>query len=221
MRATRRPALLFLLPVSLLAAFACITPSQPAAPKVREEITAEAFLADVKLLADDKLEGRRTGAPGCEEAARYVAEKFHAAGLQPLGDFGTWYQHFDAVSGRRVEATTAVELNGQTLAAGKEFTVVSGTGTCDARAELFFVGYGLESKSADRHDYAGRDVTGRIVVALACHCFSQLTHGTGEPLHRFPVRGDSPVDDCRCILGRTFEFVVAPDPGDHVTVGVE
>jgi hypothetical protein len=165
-RTSRRTVLLFLLPVSLFAAFACITPSQPAAPKAREEITADAFLADVKFLADDQLEGRRTGSPGCEEAARYVAEKFHAAGVQPLGDFGTWYQHFDAVSGRRVEATTAVELNGQPLAAGKEFTVVSGTGTCDARAELFFVGYGLESKSANRHDYAGRDVTGRIVVAL-------------------------------------------------------
>ncbi len=70
------------------------------------------------------------------------------------------------MSGRRVEATTAVELNGQPLAAGTDYTVVSGTGTCDARAELVFVGYGLESKSANRHDYEGRDVKGRIVVAL-------------------------------------------------------
>jgi hypothetical protein len=169
------------LSVSVLAALACVAPSNssaPAAPKVRAEITADAFLADVKYLADDKLEGRRTGSPGCEEAARYIAERFHEAGLAPGGDFKTWYQHFDAVSGRRVEATTAVTLSEQPLATDTEFTVVSGTGTCDARAELFFVGYGLESKSAKRHDYEGRDVKGRIAVALAGA--PGRAHETGE-----------------------------------------
>src|SRR5918911_5157947 len=69
-----------LLALALLAAGAraqtAAKPFVPDAERLREHIT---------YLASDKLEGRRTGTPGAEEAARYVAEEFHRLGLTPGG----------------------------------------------------------------------------------------------------------------------------------------
>ncbi|AIE83990.1 M28 family peptidase [Fimbriimonas ginsengisoli] len=38
-------------------------------------------------------DGRGTGQPGFQKAAEYVAKKFKAAGLKPMGDNGTYFQH--------------------------------------------------------------------------------------------------------------------------------
>jgi hypothetical protein len=43
-------------------------------------------------LSSDAMEGRDTGSPGYARAAALVAERFKAAGLEPLGDNGTWFQ---------------------------------------------------------------------------------------------------------------------------------
>lgn len=151
-----------LLVAPLLFAIGCVG----SLPKRRAEITPDAYLSDVKFLADDKLEGRMTGSPGCEEAARFIAERFKAIGLEPGGDRGTFLQHFDAVSGRRVEASTSVKVAGRDLVRGRDFAVVDGSGTASGSGELLFLGYGIDSGPANRHDYAGHDVAGKIVVAL-------------------------------------------------------
>ena len=44
------------------------------------------------VLSSDEMEGRDSGSPGYERAAAVVAERFAAAGLEPLGDNGTWFQ---------------------------------------------------------------------------------------------------------------------------------
>lgn len=46
----------------------------------------------LEVLAADSLEGRRTGEPGAEKAARYIAEQMRAVGLSPLGDSGSFLQ---------------------------------------------------------------------------------------------------------------------------------
>jgi hypothetical protein len=46
-------------------------------------------------LSGDDMEGRDTGSGGHERAARLVAERLAAAGLEPLGDAGTWFQRID------------------------------------------------------------------------------------------------------------------------------
>src|SRR5437763_8912552 len=47
----------------------------------------------VKVLADDKMEGRDTGSEGHRKAAAYVAEQMKKAGLKPAGSDG----YFQAV----------------------------------------------------------------------------------------------------------------------------
>src|SRR4051812_22142426 len=47
------------------------------------QFSGDRIKSDVAFLADDKLEGRYTGSPGYEIAARFVAARFAALGLQP------------------------------------------------------------------------------------------------------------------------------------------
>jgi hypothetical protein len=55
-------------------------------------IRPEAIRADMRFLADDLLEGRRTGTRGHQLAAQFVAAQFESMGLAPAGDGGTFYQ---------------------------------------------------------------------------------------------------------------------------------
>jgi len=43
-------------------------------------------------LSADAMEGRDTGSPAYDRAARVVADQFAAAGLKPLGEDGSWFQ---------------------------------------------------------------------------------------------------------------------------------
>ncbi|MHC4660764.1 MAG: M20/M25/M40 family metallo-hydrolase [Planctomycetota bacterium] len=57
-----------------------------------EPVTPESFLSHIKFLADEKLEGRKSGTEGCRKAADYIAEQLKAAGVEPKGDNGTFFQ---------------------------------------------------------------------------------------------------------------------------------
>ena len=63
------------------------------------DIQPAALLDHIKFLSSDELQGRGAGTPELERAADYVAQQFRAAGLQPGGDGGTWFQPFELVAG--------------------------------------------------------------------------------------------------------------------------
>src|SRR5947208_2421246 len=50
--------------------------------------------AHVSYLADPARGGRMSGSAGYADAAQYVADRFREIGLEPLGDNGTYFQHF-------------------------------------------------------------------------------------------------------------------------------
>src|SRR5205085_1807112 len=68
------------------------------------------YLAHIKYLASDELEGRGDGAPGLEKAAEYIAGSFRQAGLEPIGDNGTFFQRFELVSGLSLAPGNMVTL---------------------------------------------------------------------------------------------------------------
>lgn len=132
---------------------------------------APGIKADMTFLADDALEGRAPGTPGHEIAARYVAARFQALGLQPAGETGSWYQ--------------SVRLLEQTLDAGSTLTLLGPRGTLSWRqatnviiaanpqasvrsieAPVVFVGFGIDAPALGFDDYRGLDVRGKIVAAL-------------------------------------------------------
>ncbi len=52
------------------------------------------LLAHVAALTAPEMEGRGSGTPGGDRAARYIAEVLARAGLRPGGDGGTFFPEF-------------------------------------------------------------------------------------------------------------------------------
>jgi len=59
-------------------------------------------------LSDDAMEGRDTGSKGYARAAAMVADRLKAAGLEPLGDNGTWFQDVPMEETAITQATITV-----------------------------------------------------------------------------------------------------------------
>ncbi|MFP5378530.1 MAG: M28 family peptidase, partial [Vicinamibacteria bacterium] len=135
------------------------------------------FMAHVRFLSSDKLEGRGNGEPGLETAAEYIARGFEAAGLAPGGDDGTWYQPFAVEVLRQPLLTDVVTLRsaeGDTrLAIGRQFYPLSildrtADNTVDTLEDVpvAFAGFGIAAPGLGYDDYAGLDVRGAAVVAF-------------------------------------------------------
>ena len=91
-----RAALLLALPAIALQACAAVSSGSNAErlTLAANHADARALRSDITYLAGDQLEGRRTGTPGNDSAAAYIARRFAALSLRPLG--GDYAQHFVA-----------------------------------------------------------------------------------------------------------------------------
>jgi hypothetical protein len=70
--------------------------------------------ADLFALASDAMRGREAGTLDELTASAWVAERARAAGLQPAGDNGTYFQFFP-INRTRVSASSTVTLDGKAL----------------------------------------------------------------------------------------------------------
>lgn len=75
--------------------------TEDALPRALKSITPDSLKPALTYLASDELEGRLAGCPGNDKATQYIAERFKEAGLKPVGDDGTYFQHFEPVKGVR------------------------------------------------------------------------------------------------------------------------
>jgi hypothetical protein len=148
------------------------TAAKPAALSAAERATVDRVRAETikdvtSALAAPAMEGRGTGTPGGERAAKYIADRFAAVGLKPLGDNGTYLQ---AVPFRSTELLpeTAVTAGANTLVLAKDFVPAPPfpAANVDAAGGLVFVGYGVVSEELKRDDLAGLDLKGKIAVVL-------------------------------------------------------
>jgi Zn-dependent M28 family amino/carboxypeptidase len=125
----------------------------------------------IKVLADDKLEGRDTGSRGERSAQAYAVEQLKNAGAEPAGVSG-FYQPVKFVSRQIVEkdCTLALLHDGkrEPLALGED--AIIGTRIMPApevEAPLVFVGYGLKVPEKNYDDFAGLDLRGKIIVIFS------------------------------------------------------
>jgi hypothetical protein len=134
----------------------------------------EQFLrAHIKYLSDDQLEGRGTGAPGGELAAKYIAAQLEAMGLKGAGKDGSFFQPVSLVGVKADPATALTVSNGvksETFKFADEFVAFTGAQApeVDVNAELLFVGYGIDAPEQRWNDYKGdaKDYRGKILVIL-------------------------------------------------------
>jgi hypothetical protein len=78
----------------------------------------------IQYLADDKLEGRRTGTAGEKMAVEYIAGEFRKTGLQPKGS-AAFYQPFEIQEGKQVNTPSHLIIDGNNLVLHKEYFPLS------------------------------------------------------------------------------------------------
>ena len=179
--------------VLVILAGALVTPaaSQTGVPDARRlrvgvettrlDVTRERYLAHVKFLSSDELEGRGNGTAGLERAADYIASEFGKAGLEPGGDAGSYFQTF--AIGPRLEpdpqtalalttrsGTTAFKLGAQfhplSVVADGEPDLSGQRMRSAAGVAMAFAGYGISAPGLGYDDYQGLDVSGKAVVVF-------------------------------------------------------
>ncbi|MGI4855235.1 MAG: M28 family peptidase, partial [Janthinobacterium lividum] len=129
---------------------------------------AAAWWSHVQYLADDKLEGRKTGTPGYEKALAYVEDQFKGIGLKPAGTQG--YQQPIAFVPTTLDVVhSSIALKNAAgitkLDLGKDMTLSPHVdGGAPVSAPLVFIGYGLRIPRKHMDDLAGVDLKGKIAV---------------------------------------------------------
>jgi Zn-dependent M28 family amino/carboxypeptidase len=143
-------------------------PTPPAPPAA--SAGAQRIEADVRALADVRMEGRRTGTPGYDRAAQYVADRFRTLGLRPAGDDGTFFQRVPLLASTRLaEGARFVVVRRDRdipLRVREQFLPMAGFAhdTATVRAPAVFVGQGVSAPDLHHDDFAGLDLRGRIAV---------------------------------------------------------
>ena len=147
-----------------------------AAPEVEP---AAAIRDTVRALSGSDMEGRQAGTPGAEKAAEYIARAFREAGLSAAGERGTFLQTFSVPTGIKLGTPTGLAREGgsaRAFALGTEFAPLATSESGAVSADVVFAGFGITAPALGYDDYAGIDVQGKIVLAIA-----------GEPRARDPA----------------------------------
>lgn len=141
-----------------------------------QDLTArfsEAKMRDrVKTLSSDAFEGRGPGTPGGQKAAKYIADQMRLAGVQP-GNGKSYFQQIDFIA-LKADPNTKLQVSGKN--GGKDYRFlddfVASTGAQKAstrtKAELVFMGYGIDAPLYKWNDYKGsaNDFRGKYLMIL-------------------------------------------------------
>jgi Zn-dependent M28 family amino/carboxypeptidase len=157
--------------VAVSVVLGALAAQQPPAPAPRDPQAAERLRAHLAFLADDLLDGRFTGTPQYEIAARYVASQLRQLGLEPVGG-GSYLLPVPLVAGS-IDIDSAVF---EVVAHGKRQPLEWGEGcvaegdtlrdVSEVEAPVVFVGYGVTAPELGWDDYAGLDVRGKLVLVM-------------------------------------------------------
>jgi Zn-dependent M28 family amino/carboxypeptidase len=147
----------------------------PAAAQNAAHFDGQTWWNHIKVLADDKLEGRDTGSRGERAAQAYAVEQLQSAGAEPAGIDG-FYQPVKFVSRQIVEKDCSLTLirkdkekdKREPLRLGEDAIISTRVMPApEVQAPLVFVGYGLKVPEKNYDDFAGVDIRGKIVVIFS------------------------------------------------------
>ena len=138
------------------------------------EPSAERLQKHVSHLASTAMDGRRTGTPGANDAARYIADEFERAGLRPVSSGATkaqYLQSFPYVASVKLSANHMMARMNDTffnLEVGKDWMPLGiSTNAMLENVQAIFVGYGITASELNHNDYSNPKVAGRIAIALS------------------------------------------------------
>ena len=128
------------------------------------EPSADRLQQHVSYLASDALDGRRTGTPGANDAARYIAGEFSRAGLKPGNGkverkpramVASYLQTFPYVGRVELGKNNVLSIpNGETFRVGEDWMplAISANQTLDLTG-IVQAGYGITANELNHNDY--------------------------------------------------------------------
>jgi len=158
---------------ALLALTACASAARVGTEPGNASVNAGRLATDVRTVSSDAFLGRGPATRGEELAVNYIRDQLQAAGVQPGGPNGSWFQEVplnqsDIVGAPRL----SVSVGGQTIALtqGTEIAVRASMQNIDRvniqNAPLVFLGYGVRATERNWDDFKGEDVRGKVGIVL-------------------------------------------------------
>jgi Zn-dependent M28 family amino/carboxypeptidase len=135
-----------------------------------EHFDGKTWWDTVKVISDDKYEGRDTGSKGEQRAQEYIVQQLRALGVEPAGD-GGYYQTVKLRTQEIAEPESQLTL----IKDGKvQFITLGEQAFFSTRyslapkvdAALVFVGYGLNIPENNYNDFAGMDLKNKVAVII-------------------------------------------------------
>ena len=162
------------LAVSILALAACAPAVQQAGRSDAAPTVDPARLAQhVRVLASDEFLGRGPATAGEEKTVAYIVEQYRAAGLEPGGPNGSWFQEVPLLQSDivgRPELSFSVGGNRQALTQGEEIAVRASMQDVERvdfqSVPLVFLGYGVKAPERNWDDFKGQDLRGKVGIVL-------------------------------------------------------
>lgn len=144
---------------ALFAANCTFAQKDPTAEKFARYITVEDARKHLNIIASDDFEGRETGKPGADKAAKYLAGEFEKLGLQGANK-GSYF--LDVPLYGISSKVNSLSINGSSLEFGKDFGAdgISADGNVNA-SEIIFLG------DASETDLANANIAGKVVLVNA------------------------------------------------------
>ena len=169
-----------------------------------QSINADDLRSYLTYLASDALQGRETSYPGEKLAAAFIAGNFKTFGLRPMGDDGTYLQHYSVELVGVSDSTTISVRNGgaeERFRWTDDFIALAGRDT-SVSGRVACVGY-MDSKTPPE---ARAGLAGRVILVFSGSREGTLLRASGVSLRRIFGGG-------RRDSGTVARLIVADDTG--------
>jgi Peptidase family M28 len=124
--------------------------------------TKQELEANLKYIASDELEGRRTASKGEQLAAAFIAKELSSYGVKPAPGQADFYQKIPFVNIQPPKEAKLM-IGESTFEIGDNLLIINGV-DIDQDAEVVYAGHGWVDEAEGIDDYKGLDVKGKIVV---------------------------------------------------------
>jgi Zn-dependent M28 family amino/carboxypeptidase len=159
--------------VFALAATACTSAIATGSGAGTATVSTDRMAADIRAVSADEFLGRGPATRGEELTTAYIRARLQAAGLEPGGPNGSWFQEVP-LSQSDITGTPSfsVNVNGQKipLRQGEQIAVRASMQNVDRvsihNAQLVFLGYGVRAPERNWDDFKGEDMRGKVGIVL-------------------------------------------------------
>lgn len=131
------------------------------------ELNERRLRADLTFLTSEPLKGRLSLERGSDVAIQWIVSEFTKAGLQPAAN-GSYLQPVPLIEFRsdREKSGVSITRDGATKTYRAPAATVSFPKNARIRGKVVFAGFGITAPELGYDDYAGLDVTGKVVLVF-------------------------------------------------------